>query len=210
MMESHSPSRRVPRSIVGGCIALGIVAGSGIAVWNWTARQDTSSVNNPDTPQEITQPANPDSQAQVPVERTVQLYWLQVKADNRFEVVPRPVTLTTQPQTTAILEAAIAQLLEGTDGEATVTTIPDQTQLRQVVVKADGIHVDLSEEFTTGGGSASMTGRVAQILYTATTLDEDAKVWLLIEGKPLKVLGGEGLILDGPLTRQDFEKNFQL
>jgi spore germination protein GerM len=70
--------------------------------------------------------------------------------------------------------------------------------------------VDLSQEFTAGGGSASMTGRVAQILYTATSINPNTNVWIDVEGKRLEVLGGEGLVLDQPLTRQNFEKNFDL
>jgi len=76
-----------------------------------------------------------------------------------------------------------------------------------VTIQNDGIHVDLSQEFTTGGGSASMSSRVAQVLYTATSLQPNAKVWIDIEGKPLEVLGGEGLLLEQPLTRESFEKN---
>jgi len=30
-----------------------------------------------------------------------------------------------------------------------------------------------------------------------------------IEGKPLEVLGGEGLLLEQPLTRESFEKNLR-
>ena len=77
-------------------------------------------------------------------------------------------------------------------------------------VQQDGIHINLSQAFTTGGGSASMTGRVAQVLYTATSLKPNAKVWISVEGKPLDTLGGEGLELDQPLTRQNFKQNFTL
>ncbi|MEW5861695.1 MAG: spore germination protein, partial [Cyanobacteriota bacterium] len=59
-------------------------------------------------------------------------------------------------------------------------------------------------------GSASMTGRVAQILYTATSINPNTNVWIDVEGKRLEVLGGEGLVIDQPLTRQNFEKNFDL
>jgi spore germination protein GerM len=55
-----------------------------------------------------------------------------------------------------------------------------------------------------------MTGRVAQVLYTASSLDPATKVWLEVEGKPLEVLGGEGLMIDQPLTRENFKKNFEL
>jgi spore germination protein GerM len=90
------------------------------------------------------------------------------------------------------------------------TTIPKETKLKAVSLEADGVHVDLSKQFTTGGGSTSMTGRVAQILYTATSLDPTTKVWINVEGKPLEVLGGEGLELEQPLTRENFKKNFAL
>jgi len=54
-----------------------------------------------------------------------------------------------------------------------------------------------------------MSSRVAQVLYTATSLQPNAKVWIDIEGKPLEVLGGEGLLLEQPLTRESFEKTLR-
>jgi len=54
-----------------------------------------------------------------------------------------------------------------------------------------------------------MSSRVAQVLYTATSLQPNAKVWIDIEGKPLEVLGGEGLLLEQPLTGK-LRENFTL
>ncbi|MGA8040500.1 MAG: Gmad2 immunoglobulin-like domain-containing protein, partial [Acidimicrobiia bacterium] len=47
--------------------------------------------------------------------------------------------------------------------------------------------------------------RVAQVVYTATSFDEVDAVEFLIEGEPIEVLSGEGLVLDGPQTRQGYE-----
>jgi spore germination protein GerM len=74
----------------------------------------------------------------------------------------------------------------------------------------NNIHVNLSENFTTGGGSTSMMGRVGQVVYTATSLNPQAKVYIEVNGKLLEVLGGEGVELQQPLTRESFQKNYPL
>jgi spore germination protein GerM len=142
-------------------------------------------------------------------EEKVQVYWLN-NVNNKIEVVPSAITIKDADKPSEILEGAIKSLLIGPADKAFATTIPKGTKLRNVSLEADGVRVDLSKEFTKGGGSASMTGRVAQVLYTATSLDPAAKVWIEVEGKPLEVLGGEGLELEQPLTRENFKKNFAL
>ena len=70
------------------------------------------------------------------------------------------------------------------------------------------VYVDLSPEFTQGGGSASMIGRLGQVVYTATTLNPNSQVWLSVGGKLLTVLGGEGLEIPQPITRPIFDQEF--
>lgn len=136
------------------------------------------------------------------------VYWLKDTGD-RLELVPQPVTLTAETST-AQLEALLSQLLTATPDDGLSSTIPPGTQLLSLLIQGDGIVVNLSAEFESGGGSASMIGRIGQVLYTATSLDPEVGVWFQIEGELLEVLGGEGLELAQPLTREIFEADFDL
>ena len=110
------------------------------------------------------------------------------------------------------IQAALEMLLAGPkQGTDDVTAIPAGTRLLSLEVLPQGIYIDLSDDFAQGGGSSSMTTRVAQILYTATSLEPEAGVFLSVEGQPLdenSPLGGEGLVLAQPLTRAQFVKDF--
>ncbi len=198
---------RIPAGAIAG-ISAAVVAAAGVGAW-WAmnSRNPTTIPPIPDVVQQPTLPPSPSPSPPI-IQQTAQVYWLK-DAGNHLEVVPQPLKVATN-QPNAVLEAAFNNLLLGATDTTLSSTIPEGTKLRSVLIQNDGIHVDLSEEFTTGGGSASMTGRVAQVLYTATTLQPDAKVWIEVEGKPLEVLGGEGLELEQPMTRQSFEENFTL
>jgi spore germination protein GerM len=145
-----------------------------------------------------------------PIEQSAEIYWLVSKGQN-IELVPQQIQVKAGGnKPNQVLEAAFQTLLAGPTEGTNSTTIPSETKLLGVKVENDGIHVNLSEDFTTGGGSASMSGRVGQVVYTATSLDKNAKVFIEVNGKQLDVLGGEGLELEQPLTRESFSKNFPL
>jgi spore germination protein GerM len=135
----------------------------------------------------------------------VQVYWLSTD----IEPIASPVTVQGE-EPEEILTAAFEKMLEGAADPELTSTIPQGTTLKTLNIQADGIHVNLSQEFTTGGGSASMVGRLAQVVYTATTLDPQASVWISVEDQPLDVLGGEGILVDQPMTRASFEQDFPL
>jgi spore germination protein GerM len=197
-------NRRVPKVAIAVVSAVVLAAGGGGAWWLWQSGQSPPQVQN--LPQaQIT----PSTQPAPPTEKTVNIYWLK-DTGQRLEVVPSPIKIEGSNNADAILTGAFKTLLSGpTDGKL-ATTIPSGTKLRSVQVRQDGIHVDLSSEFTAGGGSASMTGRVAQVIYTATSLNPGDRVWIDVDGKRLEVLGGEGLELEQPLTRKSFHENFEL
>jgi len=200
-MQDQQEVRRIPLGVVAGISAVILATGGA----GWFA---VNSILSSSTKPIATTPQSGNS-VRPSTEVKVQVYWLN-NINNRIEVIPSSITLKDAAQPSEIIDGALKSLLNGPANPAVTTTIPLGTKLRKLSVSVDGIHVDLSQDFTTGGGSASMTGRVAQILYTATTLNPTAQVWIEVEGKPLEILGGEGLMLDQPLTRENFQKNFAL
>lgn len=137
--------------------------------------------------------------------------------NGKLELIARPITIEQKATNeTAILEQSFNRLLAQSNStntaatNAPATVIPQGTKLRGIKVDKDAIAVDLSSEFTSGGGTASMTGRLGQVIYTATSLNPKAKVYLSVDGQPLNTLGGEGLEITQPMTRESFQKDFSL
>lgn len=161
------------------------------------------------TPQVVTPQVVKPKPLQQTDTQTVQVYWVK-GAIGKFEAVPTKVAVKQADKPDAVLQAAFNSLLAGPKDASVSSEIPKGTKLRSLSVKNEGVYVDLSAEFSSGGGSNSMTGRLGQVIYTATSLKPNTKVWISVEGKPLELLGGEGLEVAQPSTRQSFDKNFPL
>jgi hypothetical protein len=114
------------------------------------------------------------------------------------------------PETRAVATAAMSGLLAGPTASesadrAITTAVPDGTRLLGLSID-DGIAtVDLSSEFESGGGSASIFIRLAQVVYTLTQFPSVQSVLFQIEGRPVTVFSSEGVVLDGPVGRGDYE-----
>ncbi|NJM70822.1 MAG: spore germination protein [Scytonema sp. RU_4_4] len=204
MKEQQGSNRISPGIIAAMTAAVIAVAGS---VTFFASKSD----KNP--PAQIPAPAETQPQQstnQLGTERNAEVFWLQ-NTGNGFKLVPQIVQVKALGNSSnQILEGAFQQLLAGPTENTETTTIPKGTKLLGVKTANDGVHVNLSEEFESGGGSSSMMGRVGQVVYTATALDKNAKVYIEVNGKPLEILGGEGLELEQPLTRESFDKNYSL
>ncbi|MBD2076456.1 GerMN domain-containing protein [Phormidium sp. FACHB-592] len=224
-MEDQRSRRHLPLGIIAGLSALVLATGSAVAWWEFQSASRKAPapdvIENSQVPSEqqkaLPAVVAPNTASKPPVSKvapasetkTLQVYWLKASGST-IAFSPSPVTLSAQETPNDILAAAVNKLLAGPSSASVTTTIPRDTKLRSLYIKDDEIHVDLSQAFTQGGGSTSMTARVGQILYTATSLNPDARVRLAVEGKPLETLGGEGLILEQPLTRESFERDFPL
>ena len=204
-MQQQKSNPSIPLSIIASVSTLIVVASSGIVWWNSHSRTKPVPPTEPVISQPSKQPATPAN-----AEQTVQIYWLQDTGYNS-ELVASPMRLKFDLRERDLhLEAILKSLLAGPEDPTVTTTIPVGTKLRSVSINNNGVSVDLSSEFTSGGGTTSMSGRLGQIIYTATTLEPNAPVWISVEGKPLEYLGGGGLEVAQPITRQIFEQEFPL
>lgn len=105
---------------------------------------------------------------------------------------------------------ALAALLDGPPGAAVAEGITSDIPLGTAVVSiepgSDGVAiVEMSSTFDDGGGSFSMMARLAQLTYTLTALEPIDSVLLMENGSVVEVFSSEGIVLDGPMTRADFE-----
>ena len=113
-----------------------------------------------------------------------------------------------QPSTPRVGTAAMEALLAGPtpreQAAAVGSQIPAGTQFLGLTVDAGIATVDLTSEFESGGGSASMNMRIAQVVYTLTQFPTVKGVLFELDGQRVDVLGGEGVIVDQPVTRKDY------
>jgi germination protein M len=133
-------------------------------------------------------------------------YFFLAGPEGSAGIVP---VLRNVPATKAIATAAMTALLAGPTSEEQTsrisTVIPAGTQLLGLTIANGVATVDLSREFESGGGSASVLGRLAQVVYTLTQFPSVKSVLFEVEGREVHAFGGEGAVLDGPVGRSDYE-----
>ncbi|MCU0533777.1 MAG: GerMN domain-containing protein [Hydrococcus sp. Prado102] len=197
-------NNRLSLGAIAGIVVAALIIGGGAS---WLAYRTLTASQTPSAPTSSRGDRPEQPQA---TEESVQIYWLGDRGQN-LELLPVSVSVQKSAKKQEKVEIALKTLLSGQTTSSESTAIPEGTKLLGVTTEQDGVRVNLSQEFTTGGGTASMTGRLGQIIYTATSLEPNGRVWIDVEGKPLELLGeGEGLIVDQPMTRQNFEENFEL
>lgn len=138
---------------------------------------------------------------------TLRAYFLTTTADGGIAMIP---VLREVPETRAVAAAAMTALLAGPSETETAaspalhTSIPEGTKLLGISITNGVATVNLSREFESGGGSASIFGRLAQVAYTLTQFSTVGSVLFQLDGAPVTTFSGEGVILDHPVGRADF------
>ncbi|MFG3497722.1 GerMN domain-containing protein [Streptomyces sp. NPDC047928] len=121
------------------------------------------------------------------------------------QVSPAPRSVTAPATTAGALRALLAGPSGFERGHGRTTAIPTGTTLHSVAVRDRVATVDLSGRYDDGGGSLSMRARLAQVVFTATRFPSIDKVLFALDGKPVRSFGGEGIELNRPVGRSDFE-----
>jgi germination protein M len=118
------------------------------------------------------------------------------------------VARRTVEATPRVGSAALESLLAGPSASersaGVQTQIPAGTQLLALSIANKVATVDLTSEYESGGGTASMTMRLAQIVCTLDQFPSVKGVLFELDGRPVDVLGGEGIVIDHPLTCRDY------
>jgi hypothetical protein len=202
-------ARLLPLVLIAAAVAIVLVAallaacgGSSGGASPEPAATVTVTASPSDTP---SGPASP-SPAASPVQTTVRRSFLRAE---KLGVAERRVEHTSMPAT-ASMKALLGGPAAAEQAAGLATAIPAGTRLLGLSIADGTARVDLSGEFASGGGTLSMTARVAQVVYTLTRFPTVRGVELLLDGEHVETLGGEGIVLDGVQRRadwRDFEPN---
>lgn len=140
-----------------------------------------------------------------PAVQKLWIYFAKTKgSEPALEAVDRPfqsnVTLSNKDKITLTLTALFDGPTAQEQAEGYFTEIPKGTKLVDVKDDKKGLTVSLSPQFTSGGGSNSMTQRIGQVVKTIENTKPSKPVWLSVSGKTLTTLGGEGLNVTEPIN----------
>lgn len=134
------------------------------------------------------------------------VFFMQDSGGTDFRLAPFLVSVyRDMGQVTAAEVVEILMAGPGPDEEAAgiSSAVPEVPVL--AVTIADGVaSVDLDGSFEAGGGTLMMGSRLAQLTWTLTGLEGVESVSLLLDGTVVGTFSGEGIILDGPMVRDDF------
>lgn len=141
----------------------------------------------------------------------VKVYFIKSNSpdDINFTPVIRKISSDDSP-----IDAGLKELFLGPTKKeqlrGIMTEIPEGTRLVNVEASQDEISVNLSSQFVTGGGAATMQLRYLQLYKTLAGIAPNKKVYLLVDGKNLKTIGGEGLEITQPIMAiNDYTKKYE-
>ncbi len=138
--------------------------------------------------------------------RSASLYFVRIDGDG---VITRQEVKRTVPETDSPLTDALQSLLKGPGEEELrkelITLIPQGTKLLSAQVRGSTAYLNFSESFMYNSyGIEGYAGQLKQVVWTATAFPSVQDVQILVEGQRRDFLGGEGVYIGRPLSRNSF------
>jgi spore germination protein GerM len=138
--------------------------------------------------------------------RPAMLYFVRIDDDG---IIARESVKRNIPASDSPLTDALTALINGPNadelGKRLVSLIPAGTRLVGVRVQGSTAVVNLSEPFMYNHyGIEGYAGQLKQIVYTATSFPTVHDVQILVDGEKHDYLGGEGVYIGKPLSRNSF------
>lgn len=110
-----------------------------------------------------------------------------------------------------VVEQALNELITGPTKEEKdagfYTEIPEGTRIIKVTEAPDTVRINVNKQFVSGGGSTSMESRLKELVFTSLDAEPIKKIYLELDGKEIEMIGGEGLEVIQPLTKENFSNN---
>lgn len=83
-----------------------------------------------------------------------------------------------------------------------LTAIPDNLKIKDVKVRNRTAVLNLNNAIEENANGNILLMRIDQLVYTATQFDDIDNIEIMVDGKLKKHFGGEGLFIDGPISRK--------
>ncbi|MGD9580980.1 MAG: GerMN domain-containing protein [Vampirovibrionia bacterium] len=129
-----------------------------------------------------------------------------VGSDVIVEPVKRKLSKVQTP-----LEQALYELIAGPTQEEKdagfYTEIPEGTKIIKVTEQPDLVRINLNKQFASGGGTTSTEARLKEVVYTSLDAEPVKKVYLDLDGEELDIIGGEGVEVIQPLSKDNFSNS---
>jgi germination protein M len=165
---------------------------------------DKSATGKPATEKPV---SGEPSAAKLPVRsRQASLFFVRIDDDGIIvrQEVKRPVPASDSPLSDA-LDALLKGPTEDEMRRKLLSLIPAGTKLLGAQVRGSTVFLNFNEAFMYNHyGIEGYAGQLKQVVYTATAFPTVQDVQILIEGERHDYLGGEGVYIGRPLSRNSF------
>lgn len=136
------------------------------------------------------------------IAKKVKIYFL-VYNDRTGKIKPGAVTREIKGQNDILqaLNSLAKGMTPAEEKRGLINAMPESMTFRSVVIRNNIAEIDCSQSFMENAQGDFLTGRLNQIFLTATQFPGVAGITVKINGKPVKSLGGDGLMIVWPMRK---------